>query len=303
MIALCIAIMAIIVTSPSQTADTLPTPNTYQGVAITAENLLNLSESFDGSTLHIDPQNTTDRNMIMQKIDETGKTAYWIKISGRVNRIFTGMHTRGADGRVWTDAAYRSEQVQQLLQNPVQTYQTASRAAFYLIANEALAHHDIESINIPRTHLYSTNNSSIDDNHAIIKEEHIPGEKLEQWLVKGNTVPTHQLRDLFTLTESIGLWCLNNNILVDESGRLVPVDLEQPNNSNAHDFFYKNPVPYHGNVVCGIKDGLYPIFVDDKEAIRALTEWVEESGIINHERFTSYYQKEIHDFFSQQANT
>lgn len=302
MIALCIVITAIMVTSQSQTADTLPIPNTYQGVSITAENLLNLSTSFDGSSLHIDPQNTTDQNMIMQKIDETGETAYWIKISGRVNRIFTGMHTRGADGRVWTDKAYRSEQVQQFLQNPVQTYQTASRAAFYLIANKALAYHDIESIDTPRTYLYSTNNSSIDDNHAIIKEEHIPGEKLEQWLVNGNTVPTYQLKDLCTLTESIGLWCPNNNILVDESGRLVPIDLEQPNNSNAHDFFYKNPVPYHGNIVCGFKDGLYTIFVDDKEAIRTLAEWIEESDIINHERFTSYYQKEIRDFFSQKAD-
>jgi len=240
------------------------------------------------------------QNNIIHEVEMSNKT-FFIKSAGSTNRIITAMHEFDPDaGKIWSVKDYYKENLVKLQKrSPITTFQTASRGAYFLIAQEVIKKHCLNNINVPTTYLYTTDNGSIDDNHAVIFQKKVNGFSLEDKLKMGYKVSSNQLGQLFSFTELIGAWHLKNDLIVDEDGKISLVDLEGPNNTPPSQFFHKNFNRYHGNIVCGIIHGLFKIFENDKEHTQTLVEMVLKSDIINHEKFSIRYKNELLDFVGQ----
>jgi len=288
----------------------LITPNTYNGIPINSNSLYELASRYRYEAL-LSPLPSDDPSKKLpdplRRVIHTGRNQaisnYFIVKAGiLLCRLRSAMHGNGADGRIYNNNQYFMEQMNALVSAPpIKTYQTASQAAIGLIANEALKKHNLQ-IKIPETYLYSTDNRSVDDNHAAIIQERIQGKTLEEKLKEGFEIKEHKLKQLFVLTESVGLWDLNHHISVDDKNQLSLTHFELPDNSRPQDFFYQDPIPYHSNIKCGITDGFFVIFKNHKEEKRALVEYVQSSDICNHEKFSPRHQKELMAFIKAQED-
>lgn len=304
---LSIALLILVNCFAADSQQLLPAPNSVNGTTITPETQLSLmpklpyKKLFDllhkeGILTPADPGDKNQTNFLRYNEEK-----FVTKISGKINRNITAIHTLKDDaGKIWSEKGYYTKQLQYLEANPVDTYQTASRGAYYLVTNKAIMKHNLNQMSVATTYLYTTDGSSkIDDTRAVIVQNYVPGKKLEDRLDEGYEVSGNQLKQFFSLTELIGLWSLRKNVIVDPKNRLVPIDLEQPNNTRAQDHFHKAAYRRHGNAVCGIKDELFVIFKDDQESKRALVTLVQESDIINSDGFNKEYKREILNFVKQ----
>lgn len=280
--------------------EALTTPNTYNNTEIRHNTLFSLMpsmpQSIDINTINLDPKNPNHVNQTQNFIDKNNQT--WLaKISGTTNRTYTQLHTQGATGEIFNNINYLKERLDHLKKNPITSHQTASHAAYYLIAKATLEKHNLSSIALPETYLHSTEQNNIDDNHAILIQQHIEGTELH----RNNNISDEQLKQLFSLVEHVGLWHIE--VIVGTDNKLYPIDLEQPNNTDENYFFHQDPNRYHGNLICGIKDGLFKIFEHNPEKCRLLAELVSKSKIINHENFNKNYQNEILNFVQKHQDS
>jgi len=267
----------------------LVTPNSYNGVPITQDTLYTIALEFEKQC------------RAQYKGDSSHPKMAYADIEFRdITR--SALYTNGAHSKLEYNKAYRKKQIKRLetVQPPIQTFQYASIAAFSLIAHEAIKKKKIVGIKIPLAYVLSPDNKSINDTMVHIHQEVIEGELLEKWLKHGGNITEDLLQSLFAITESIGLRSLQKNIIVTNQGELCIVELMQPSETTADEFFYQKDCRYHENVVRGIKEGLFTIFKDRPKEKRALIEMVQESTIINHTDFTQKYQHEILKFVKKQ---
>jgi len=169
--------------------------------------------------------------------------AWYAKISGPANRYTSSTKALIATGVKGT---------------PIATYQTASRAANYLVLKEFINKHNLNHLTAQETYLYPLMQQkgapvSVADTNVVVLEQALPDGV--QKLSKANAAQLSDaaLRQLTQAIIGVGLWSINDNIFLKESGKDVHIvhlpDLEQPNISSPDDFFNKGTKGRHQYLV------------------------------------------------------
>lgn len=201
--------------------------------------------------------------------------SYLFKVAGPRNRLMSMLATQGISKFDNDEASFR-EALKKLNNQITPTYQTASRAAYYLLLKDK----HYAYVKIPLTYLMriSQKKRSIADDNAIIVQEFIPDTvKLieKQDLIK--QLPRRAVDELYDAVITTGIWNLRDTILINPRGDLFLtaglhiVDLEQPANTSAMDFFHKNKDRFDANVLVGLKQ-----LIDLFESNGALKSYIKD---------------------------
>jgi len=307
-------------------ADTaLITPNSISNTSITKETILSLSPQLPQ---RIEDNRAQMNNWLAQNYSEPSQykgsrdgnrlfpleqdKPLMLKVSGVPNKFFSAAHSYDDldQGRIWSDHSYQQQIFARTQQSGTCTYQNASRLAFSLIKAEAICNKNLNLIGVPETYLYSTDGTSVDDNHTVIIQDKIDALPLEKRLRDGYIMSDNQIKQLCAIIEAVGFWNpAQGNTLVDKDNKMWLLG-QQPNNSRPQDFFYQADHRYHGNIVCGYKDkgtGLRNIFeinprTRNLEAWRAIMEYARESDTFHASNFTEGYKNAMLDFIKKQED-
>lgn len=300
-------------------------PNTYNGTAITPETLYNLMPQLpDADRIALEAWLTTPgaQPLLSQLLSFAGfpnwqakmqtdnarlqtmnmpNTSQWnyvfklpkqnfvIKIGGPINRLQSILMAHG----FWP-----GEQPNKPI-SKVDTYQTASRAAYYLILKELIENRKLNYVGTPETYLIRFPNSAktIDDEHVFILQKTIPAsaQKLTPELAK--TLPDEAVSEIVQTIIGGGLWSIPNNLFLDtETNKLHVViqfvDLEQPNNSAPADFFHKNATRYYGNLRAGLEEFI-DLFIGNPEKLGLVRSLIETNPVFNSPNFNQRYKNEL----------
>jgi hypothetical protein len=227
-------------------------------------------------------------------------TDFVVKIAGPLNRLQSVLMAHG----FWP-----GEKPTRPI-SKVDTYQTASRAAYYLILKQLIEEQHFQHINVPETYLvhFPECAKTVDDEHVFILQKAIPASAQKQKLTseRAQTLSDEAIRELVQAVIGGGLWNnMEDNLFLDtESNKDHPiirlVDLEQPNNSAPADFFHKDPVRYYGNLRFGIEE-LLKLFVGNPEKLALIRALVETNPIFNSPNFSPRYKNELIGVLNAQA--
>lgn len=139
----------------------------------------------------------------------------------------------------------------------VPTYQTASRSFGALKYQEAIKKYKLNELEAVDSWLWSTA-KSCDDTHCVVLERKIEHLKLlrdysAQEL--GTLLTEKKIGQLLLAAKHVGLWNLTNkNIGVNTAtGKLVLIDLEQPNTMKPSQMFNKDKSRYGHNINSGVQ--------------------------------------------------
>lgn len=182
---------------------------------------------------------------------------YLFKIAGPKNRLMSMLATQGINTFDSNETSFH-EALEKLNNQVTPTYQTASRAAYYLLLKDK----HYMYVNVPLTYLMriSQKKGSIADDNAFIVQAFIPDAvKLveKQDLIK--QLPRRAADELYDAVVTTGIWNLRDTILINPKGDLLLtsglhiVGPEQPANTSAMDFFHKNKDRFDTNVLVGLK--------------------------------------------------
>jgi len=198
---------------------------------------------------------------------------YLVKISGPVHRWH---NLKRRAGYSYNDKL-TLEQMDKV--EIVPTYQTVSAMAYTLMLREAIKEQNLDTLEAPETYLLSTIEGEVSDDYAVIVQRECLGcrslkDHMEQ---DGYKLSARQIKQWLEATKAAGLWDNHGkNIMVDAgSGKLVMVDLEQPNRHSPDELFLKNPKDYQNNIVVGIEH-IYKLCKDDGENQELVKAWVRE---------------------------
>jgi len=164
---------------------------------------------------------------------------YMIKISGPVNRLVNTIIANDQLPQFVSDEDIKSLK-KVLTSQTVSSYLTY---ICYLLKNEA----QWKNVYIPRTYLIdiSGNSEQFADLNSIILQERV---ELNKVILKD--LKQEILDELRAVITQCGLWDIKNKIYMDPKGRLVIVDLEQPNNSNP--LKQLSMEKFENNALCGL---------------------------------------------------
>ncbi|HBR70735.1 TPA: hypothetical protein DIC20_01470 [Candidatus Dependentiae bacterium] len=175
---------------------------------------------------------------------------YMIKISGPTNRLVnTIVANEKWPTRISDEELYELKRVA--------TYQTVSSLPTYYLYLRLQKLMPLKSVYIPKTYLFKLPQASdvINDTNYIILQERVsflPKKESKELLKNLNN---DQANELVAIVASCGLWDIKNNILIADDGRLVIVDLEQPNISNPLKGFNIQEIDrFNNNMNCGLND-------------------------------------------------
>jgi len=187
---------------------------------------------------------------------------YMIKISGPVNRL---VNMIVADNKRPT--TIEDDEIKALKR--VTTYQTISSLPTYYFYLRFRSTMPSKYVYIPQTYLLKLPGASdiiADVNYIIVQERVALIEKpeAEKRITQLND---EQMKELIAVIASCGLWDIKNKIHIAQDGRLVIVDLEQPNISNPiKGLNIQDTNRFYHNVFCGL-DSLKELFNDKDELI------------------------------------
>jgi len=130
------------------------------------------------------------------------------------------------------------------------TFQTISRYAYYLAFLNAQKQHGFKHVTVPETYLVHIPGrpTDVSDRNYMVVERQITGGPVE-------TLTHEEAEEAETAIKEIGLFQAKRDDFWKEAstGKLVLLDMEQPNNSNPRDFFHKNRAKFEGNANCGLQ--------------------------------------------------
>lgn len=301
-----------------------PIPNTYNGVAITAETLYSLMpQLLDADRLALEAwlatpeaETTLSRlipfngfpnwrskmqqdNALLQALGSPN-TSQWnyvfklpkadfvVKIAGPLNRLQSILMAHG----FWP-----GEQVTKPI-SKVPTYQTASRAAYYLILKEFIEKNKFKHINAPETYLvyYPSTAKEIDDEHVFILQKAIPASAQKVTPTIAQALSDDAISEVVQAIIGGGLWSIEDNLFLDAEGKVHAivqlVDLEQPHNSAPADFFHKDATRYYGNLRAGL-EGFIDLFAGNNEKLSLIRLLIETNPVFNSPSFSQRYKNEL----------
>jgi len=171
---------------------------------------------------------------------------YLVKIAGPANQ------RENYNGMLGNPYGTTFETQEEYDKHNVSTYQNISRKAHALRLSEWIEQNPEAGIVVPATQLVHVPGADkeVSDKNYIIMEEYVenigsPGQHPRTLLSK---IPALVRAVVYT-----GMWDINpGQFLISPQGKVVCIDLEQPNNSSPCDFFHKNQDKYVGNVGCGL---------------------------------------------------
>lgn len=224
---------------------------------------------------------------------------YYIKIAGPINRAQSALMERG----IWPGQQPSKAILDEILSGRIKTYQTASRAAYFLILQELKRMQNLEHVVIPDTHLiyFPGYTGTPNDDNVIIVQKALPHniKKLTSGQLKN--ISHDILEELVYAIIGAGLWSIKENIFIDNAGKMLyVVDLEQPNNSAPKDFFHKDPVRYYGNINAGIEHILDMLHGDTKK-LKFVRELVEHHPVVQSPDYHARYKKELIDMLNKKV--
>lgn len=224
---------------------------------------------------------------------------YHIKIAGPANRIQSAFMERG----IWPGQKPSSAIAQEVLAGNIPTYQTASRAAYFLILKELLSKNKFQDVNVLPTHLiyYPGVPEDASDNYVIVLEENLPKDAQKITKQNRNDISDNMLAQLIQVIIGSGLWSIEENLFLDKNrNKLYLVDLEQPNNSAPKDFFHKDATRYYGNINAGLKE-LLNIFVGNEAKLKLIRAYIEAHPVVQSANYNAGYKRELIDMLNQKA--
>ncbi|MEX0849232.1 MAG: hypothetical protein WD055_03310 [Candidatus Dependentiae bacterium] len=226
---------------------------------------------------------------------------YMVKISGPLNRLQSILITKGIwPGQPISAAVARSLKV-------IPTYQTASRAAYYLILKELIDKKGLKHISVPETHLVFAPHApekDIQDEYVFILQKAIPqsAKKINSTLAKN--LSKNAIQDLVEAIIGAGLWNINNNIFVDNNNKMHIIihltDFEQPNNSHPDNFFHKDKGRYYGNARAGLEE-LLNLFQGNDEQLIYIKELIEDHPVFKSGDFPPRHKQELVNILKQKV--
>ena len=225
-------------------------------------------------------------------------TEFVIKIAGPLNRLQSVLMAHG----FWPGEKPTTPI------SKVDTYQTASRAAYYLILKQLIAQEHLQYVKVPETYLVHLPNcaKTIDDEHVFVLQKALPASAQKLTPESAQTLSDEVVSELVQAIIGGGLWNnMQDNLFLDtESDKDHPViqfvDLEQPNNSAPADFFHKDATRYYGNVRFGIEE-LLKLFVGNPEKLALVRALVETNSVFNSPDFSPRYKNELVNVLNTQA--
>jgi hypothetical protein len=218
------------------------------------------------------------------------RLGYHVKIAGPVNRIQSALMEHG----IWPGQQPSPDILAKVLSGETPTYQTTSRAAYFLILKEFLNRAKLKHITIPETHLvyYPGVPENVRDDYVLILEKDLPAglTKITSDLAKN--LSDEMLSELIQTIIATGLWSINDNLFLDKREKIYVVDLEQPNNSAAKDFFHKDKTRYYGNINAGI-EGLLQLLQGDNDKLRFAKILIESNPVVQSADYNPRYKREL----------
>lgn len=224
---------------------------------------------------------------------------YHVKIAGPVNRIQSALMERG----IWPGQPVPGDIAQEVLQGKIPTYQTASRAAYFLILKEFLDKNKLQLVDVLPTHLvyYPGVPEDVSDNYAVILESDLSKNAQKITASNRNDISDDMLAQLIQTIIGAGLWSIEGNIFLDKNtNKLYVVDLEQPNNSAPKDFFHKDATRYYGNINAGL-EGVLNIFAGDDAKLQLVRKLIESNPVVKSNDYNARYKAELGTMLNQKA--
>jgi hypothetical protein len=189
----------------------------------------------------------------------------------------------------------------------VDTYQTASRAAYYLVLKKWIKENKFKHVQTPDTYLisYPKDQKKIDDEHAFILQKKLPATAQKITPEIAQTLSPDTISEVVQAIISAGLWSIKDNLFLDlESNKpdavVQFVDLEQPNNSAPQDFFHKDPIRYYGNVRAGLEEFI-DLFAGNSEKLSLIRALIESNPVFNSPHFYQRYKHELVNVLNAKA--
>ncbi len=224
---------------------------------------------------------------------------YYVKIAGPGNRAQSALMERG----VWPGQQPNSDILKEVLSGKIPTYQTASRAAYFLILKKLIKNKKLKHIDVQDTHLvfYPGVPEDVQDKYVLVLEKALP--KTAQKLTSGDAkqLPNETLlKELVQAIIGAGLWSIIDNVYLDgETLRIV--DLEQPNNSAPKDFFHKNKTRYDGNMTAGIEH-LLDLLEGNSEKLQFVRTLIETDPVVSSPEYSQRYKRELMQLLDKKAS-
>ncbi len=222
---------------------------------------------------------------------------YHIKIAGPINRIQSALMERG----IWPGQPVPNNIAQEILAGSIPTYQTASRAAYFLILKEFLDKNKLQRVDVLPTHLvyYPGVPEDVSDNYAVILESDLSKDAQKITRENRSDISDDMLTQLVQAVIATGLWNIEGNIFLDKkTDKLYIMDLEQPNNSAPKDFFHKDASRYYGNINAGL-EGVLNIFAGDDAKLQLIRGLVESNPIVQSGDYNARYKAELINMLNQ----
>ncbi len=222
---------------------------------------------------------------------------YYAKIAGPENRAQSALMEKG----VWPGQQSNQDILEEVLSGKIPTYQTASRAAYFLILKELIKKKKLKHIDVQDTHLvyYPGVPEDVQDKYVLVLEKALP--KTARQLTSADTkqLPGVVLKELVEAIIRGGLWSIKENVYLDGKTLRI-VDLEQPNNSAPKHFFHKDKTRYDGNITTGI-DHLLDLLAGDMQRLQLVRTLVEVHPVTSSPEYNQRYKGELQKLLDKKA--
>ncbi len=222
-----------------------------------------------------------------------------VKIAGLM-RLFSMYKTQQgvskSEGNFWADAEYRNKILGLLPAKGYETHQTISRALNTKLLQDYAAKNNFSYITVPSITIISlTNDNSINDTDLLVVTPKLENLTLLKEYSKKCEIPQQALEELIASITDVGIWDLRNNLFINDKGKLVILDFEQPADTPASHFFYNladktaeglpagthfhnAQIKYYLNVWQGL-ERLVDIFKDCPEQLKKIHTILEENSL------------------------
>ena len=151
---------------------------------------------------------------------------------------------------------------------PQYTYQTVSAAAYYSTYQQAEQEHQWDQIIVPKTYLFHVPGAAVtpvcDQNYVLVQEKldckpirikeynNEQEQRIERIMPVFKDVTPRAFKQFLEFVIAVGIWDPKPNIHMNNEGKLVYFDLEQPNNWGPQYFFGKNKKDMQRSIFNGL---------------------------------------------------
>lgn len=229
---------------------------------------------------------------------------YYVNIAGLGNRAQSALMEKG----VWPGQEPNADIIEEVLSGKISTYQTASRAAYFLILKELIKNKGLKHIDVQDTHLvyYPGAPEDVQDKYVLVLEKALPNTAQKLTSDDAKQLSNEILKEWVEAIIGGGLWSIEDNVYLEnpklqsKDQKLRIVDLEQPNNSAPKDFFHKDKTRYDGNMTAGIEH-LLDLLQGSPDKLQFVRNLVETDPVVSSPEYSQRYKCELMQLLDRKA--